>query len=330
MYNWKLVFKFYAFLANHFFNFFHSAFIAAEDMRMGGLCMVCFKVILLVAILADTASYRIRSSFYTPAHRISSFNLVVSHSRKLVNKRSLRLLSTSPSSSVTGSVASSASEKAISSVSPLQKVPMDLLKIVRDSTGATLPKCKEALLMNSCNAEESIRWIYLTELSSESIKKKMTRETKEGAIGVYRHHDGKSVAIVEVNCETDFVANTAPYTEFVNNLAKHILLFADYTTFFSFTEITDEIRQKQRETEISLYNEENGTSDSGGYGSLSDDMKVVIDDRTEATLREKTLLTQKYCDKPEFTIEDLIKSKILLFGENIRIKRYHTFRVGKP
>lgn len=172
-------------------------------------------------------------------------------------------------------------------------VAIELVKELRERTGAGIKECKEILEQTEGNINKAIE--ILRERGIEAAAKKSTREAKEGLIGYYVHYGARVAGLVELNCETDFVARTEEFVALANGLAQHVV--ALNPRFLSVDEVSDE-----------------AVNESG----LSRDKFV----------EEAVLLAQPFVKEPSRTIEEKIKEAIAKLGENIVVRRFVRYEIG--
>lgn len=196
-------------------------------------------------------------------------------------------------------------------------ISTELIKRLRDQTGAGMLSCKNALVDSEGNFEKAVQ--LLRQKGLTSAEKKNSRTTKQGIISSYIHAGSKIGVLLEINCETDFVARRIEF----QNLAKQLAMQIAAGTGISYISIHDippeiweneRIIEKQRED---IQNKPQSIRDS------------IIEGRVEKTLRSMTLLDQPYLRTPEISVSDFIKSHISLLGENIQVTRYCKFIVGE-
>lgn len=188
------------------------------------------------------------------------------------------------------------------------------VKELRDMTGASMMQCKKALEESNGNKEEAIK--IMQKAGSKIAAKKGDRETAEGAIGSYIHTDGKSGVLVEIDCETDFVARGDEFKEFAHDIAMHIL--AMNPAYVSMDEVGEEIVAAKKAEITELAKDENKPADIMGK---------IIEGRLKKFFEEQCLLTQPFIKDPDMTIGALLTSKIAKFGENVKIKRFSRLEV---
>ncbi|MCS7179954.1 MAG: translation elongation factor Ts [bacterium] len=193
---------------------------------------------------------------------------------------------------------------------------VDTLKIkeLREKTGLSVMECKKALEETNGDIEKAIA--ILKKRGLEISEKKKSKEVREGLIGAYVHTNGKIGVLIEVNCETDFVARNVEFEELVKNLCLQIT--AMNPKWIDIDEIPEEVIKKK----IEEIKEE-----------FKDKPQSVVDKIIEGKLqdfyKENVLLKQQFIKDEEITIEEYIKSKIAKLGENIKIKKFVRFEIGE-
>ncbi|MBK9473742.1 MAG: translation elongation factor Ts [bacterium] len=190
-----------------------------------------------------------------------------------------------------------------------------LVKELRDSTGCGMMDCKKALA--ECEGDMEKAGEYLRKKGIASASKKEGRATSQGIVGSYIHMGGKVGVLVEVACETDFVARTEAFQEFVHNLAMHIA--AARPVAVSRDEVDGTLVEKEKEIYAAQMREQ------GKPEAMID--KIVVG-KVDKYYSDVALLEQKYVKDPDMTIEDYLKSVIGALGENMQIKRFARFEIG--
>jgi elongation factor Ts len=195
-------------------------------------------------------------------------------------------------------------------------IDAERVRELRHKTGAGMMNCKRALLESNGNFEEAIK--SLREKGQASAHQKINRKTIEGIINSYIHIGGKIGVLIEVNCETDFVARREEFQELVQNIAMQIAASPD-VLYIQSSDIPEEI----------FLNEKKIESEKEDLINKPDEIKEkIILGRVEKTLKNLTLLNQPFIRDASITVDELIKEKISLFGENIRIKRFTRYTLG--
>ena len=196
------------------------------------------------------------------------------------------------------------------------QVSPTLVKDLREKTGAGIVECKQALEESKGNLEEAINLLRKKGLASAA--KKATRVAKEGIIGSYIHAGGKIGVLVEVNCETDFVAKTEDFKSLVKDIAMQIAAANPRCVG------REEVSEKEIENEKKIY--EAQIKDQKKPQNVIE--KIVVG-KLDKYFETVCLKEQVFIKNPELTIEQLIKSKIAQMGENIAIKRFVRFHLGE-
>jgi elongation factor Ts len=189
------------------------------------------------------------------------------------------------------------------------------VKELRDQTGAGMMDCKKALTESDGDAEKALD--FLRKKGLAKAQGKASREASDGYIGSYIHMGGKIGVLVEVNCETDFVAKTDDFQDLVKDIAMHIA--ATNPTYVTREEIPSEIMDKEKEIYASQV--ENKSPEV---------VEKIVAGKLEKFFSEACLVDQVFVKDPDqkAKIKDLIVEKIAKLGENIVIKRFVRFQLG--
>lgn len=190
------------------------------------------------------------------------------------------------------------------------------VKSLRDQTGAGMMECKKAL--SEADGDFAKATTILRERGMAAAEKRSGRETREGIVGQYIHAGGKLGVLVEVNCETDFVARTDEFQELVRDIAMQVA--AANPTYVRREDITSE--DLERESEI--YRKQ--AVATGKPEKVAD---RIVEGKLNKYYSEVCLYEQPFIKDSEMTVEDLIKSKIATFKENISARRFARFKVGE-
>jgi elongation factor Ts len=190
-----------------------------------------------------------------------------------------------------------------------------MVKELRGRTGAGIMECKNALKENNGDVEESITFLRKKGLAKAS--KKADRATSEGGVSTYIHAGNRIGVMLELNCETDFVANTDEFQELGRDICMHIA--AARTRFATRDEVTEE--DLAREREIFAHQ----AKESGKPDNI---IEKIVTGKMEKFFEENCLLDQKYIKDNDSTIEELIKQKIAKLGENITVGQFARFEIG--
>ncbi len=190
------------------------------------------------------------------------------------------------------------------------------VKELRDKTGAGMMECKKALVEVDGDAEKAVK--FLRERGLAAAAKKASRATTEGIIGQYIHAGGKLGVLVEVNCETDFVARTEEFQEMVKNVAMQIA--AANPRYVTRDGVNSSDLDKEREI---LRNQ---ALQSGKPEQVID---KIVEGRINKFFSEVCLYEQPYVKNSDQSVEDYVKSAIAQLGENISVRRFIRFKVGE-
>nr|YP_009511455.1 translation elongation factor Ts [Gracilariopsis mclachlanii]AXI97332.1 translation elongation factor Ts [Gracilariopsis mclachlanii] len=191
------------------------------------------------------------------------------------------------------------------------------VKELRNKTGAGMMDCKKALQQSEGNMEIAIETLRKKGLASAD--KKSTRIAAEGIIESYIHIGSRIGVLIELNCETDFVARRIEFRKLAKDLAMQIAACQN-VSYLSSGDIPKELID--RETRIELAKEDI-------FNKPSTIKDQIVKGRLEKRLKEMSLMNQAFIKNPDITIEDLIKQHIALLGENIKISRFEKFLLGE-
>src|SRR5439155_25548281 len=197
----------------------------------------------------------------------------------------------------------------------MAEITAQLVKDLRERTGAGMMECKSAL--KEANGDLGEAEIVLRKRGIASAGKKSSRATKQGLIGTYIHHGGQLGVMVEVNCESDFVARTSDFQDLVHDLAMHIA--AADPQFVRKEDVTAEALEKEREIERARALAEKKPEKI---------LDKIIEGRLSKFYEAVCLYEQPFVKEPTLTIDQLIKTKIAKLGENIVVSRFVRFKVG--
>ncbi|WP_319423104.1 translation elongation factor Ts [Pleurocapsa sp. FMAR1] len=192
-----------------------------------------------------------------------------------------------------------------------------LVKELREKTGAGMMDCKKALTENDGDMTKATEW--LRQKGTISADKKQGRVAAEGLVESYIHTGGRIGVLVEVNCETDFVARREEFQELVKNIAMQIAACPN-VEFVRVKDIPEATTAKEKEIEM-------GRDDLEGK---PDNIKEkIVSGRIDKRLNEIALLPQPYIRDQTITVEDLVKESIAKLGENIQVRRFVRFVLGE-
>ncbi len=190
------------------------------------------------------------------------------------------------------------------------------VKKLRDMTGAGMMDCKKALTETDGDLEKAVD--LLRAKGAAKAAKRAEKAANEGVIGSYIHHDGKTAVIVEVNCETDFVANTDDFRQLARDLAMHIASTNPLSV--SPDEIDADVVARERAVYIEQAKEE---------GKPQEIAEKMVEGRLKKFFKENTLLAQPFVKDPDKTIEELITEVSGRTGEKIEVARFARLKVGE-
>ncbi|NIO49964.1 MAG: translation elongation factor Ts [Candidatus Aminicenantes bacterium] len=196
-------------------------------------------------------------------------------------------------------------------------ITAEMVKELRQRTGIGVMECKKALKESKGNVEKAI--VILRKKGYARAKGKMSRDTAEGIVGSYIHLDGKIGVLLEVNCESDFVSRNDEFKELVKNIAIHIA--ASAPEYLSSEDIPPEVLEEEKEIVREQF------KDSKKPPEI---IEKIVQGKIGKFNEEVCLLDQPYIKDDKISIKELITSHIAKFGENIRIKRFARFELGKP
>jgi elongation factor Ts len=197
---------------------------------------------------------------------------------------------------------------------PMSDVSPTLVKQLREKTNAGMMDCKKALVEAGGDLEKAEDILRKKGIASAS--KKASRSVKEGVIASYIHLQGKVGVLVEVNCETDFVAKNDIFREFVKDLTLHIA--AAHPVYVVRDEVPEAVIERERE----IYREQ-------VKGKPANVVDKIVDGKLDKFYGSVCLLDQAFIKDPDKTIKDLVASKIAELGENIVVRRFARFAVGE-
>jgi elongation factor Ts len=198
----------------------------------------------------------------------------------------------------------------------MAEITANLIKDLRERTGAGMADCKKALVESDADVEKAID--YLRKKGLAKAAKKAGREATEGAIVSYIHGGGKIGVMVEVNCETDFVARNDDFVAFTKDVAMQIA--AMNPTFVRKEEVSEEVVAREREILLAKAKES---------GKPEQVVAKMVDGQVSKWLKEICLLDQGFVKNPDKTIDQLQQELIAKIGENIRIRRFVRFELGE-
>lgn len=199
----------------------------------------------------------------------------------------------------------------------MAEISAKLVKDLRERTGAGMMDCKKALAENNGDIEKATEWLRQKGIASAG--KKAGRVAAEGLVDAYIHTGGRIGVLVEVNCETDFVAKRDEFRELVRNIAMQIAACPN-VEFISTSEISEDVVAREKAIEM-------GREDLDGKPEQL--KEKIVDGRIKKRLEELCLLPQPFIRDQSKTVEELIKESIAKIGENIQVRRFQRFVLGE-
>ncbi|MCK4495443.1 MAG: translation elongation factor Ts [Candidatus Aminicenantes bacterium] len=196
------------------------------------------------------------------------------------------------------------------------EITADSVKELRQRTGIGMMECKKALKESKGDIEKAI--IILRKKGYARAKDKMSRDTAEGIVGSYIHLNDKIGVLVEVNCESDFVARNREFKELVKNIAMHIA--AADPRYISSEKIPQDVLDEEKDIIREQFKDSNKPPEI---------IEKIVHGKLSKFFQEVCLLNQPYIKDDKVSIKELVASYIAKFGENIMIKRFARFQLGK-
>lgn len=198
----------------------------------------------------------------------------------------------------------------------MTKVTTAQIKELRALTGAGMLDCKNALAETGGDIEAATDLLRKKGLAAAA--KKEGRETLEGMIGSYVHAGAKIAGMVEINCETDFVAKTDQFQSLARDLAMHVV--AENPAYLSRDQVPAEVVDREKD----IYREQ-----MRGEGKPDHILDRIISGKLDKFYEQVCLMEQAFIKEPEVSIEDLIKRNVATLGENIQINRFSRLAIGE-
>src|ERR1700728_3979883 len=189
------------------------------------------------------------------------------------------------------------------------------VKDLREKTGAPMMDCKQALTEAKGDMEQAV--VILRKKGVSVAAKKATRVTSEGAVGTYIHAGGKIGVLLEVNCESDFVARTEDFQELLRDIAMHIA--ASDPRYVKPEDVTIEDLEREKE----IYR-----AQAAATGKPAPVIEKIVDGKMAKFYEEVCLLEQPFIKDQAVSVKELIAQKVGKLGENITVRRFARFKVG--
>jgi elongation factor Ts len=195
------------------------------------------------------------------------------------------------------------------------EISAKMVKELREETGAGVLDCKQAL--EACNGDFGQAATYLREKGMAAAAKRSTREATEGIIGSYIHAGSRAAALVEVNCETDFVANTDQFQELAHDLAMQVV--AAKPLYLTQADVPASLVEEEK----SVYRAQ--MADSGKPEAILD---KIVEGKLAKFYEEICLMEQPFIKDTAITVQELVQQHNALLGENIVVRRFARFEIG--
>ena len=196
------------------------------------------------------------------------------------------------------------------------QITAQMVKELRERTGAGMMDCKNALTETGGNFEQAVDLLRKKGLAAAA--KRSGRVAAEGLVSSYIHAGGKIGVLIEVNCETDFVARTEEFQELVRDVAMHIA--AAEPRYVERTEVTAEILEREK----AIYRDQ--AMESGKPANV---VEKIVEGKMEKFYAEAVLLEQPFVKDTDTTIGQMITAKVAKIGENIKVRRFARFKLGE-
>lgn len=196
---------------------------------------------------------------------------------------------------------------------------IDIIKSLREKTGAGMMECKNALKEASGNSEKALEILRKKGLSLA--KKKSSRTTKQGLIHSYIHMGGKIGVLVEVNCETDFVAKNDAFKEFVKDVAMQVA--AANPTFIKKEDVPKAVLDKEQEII------EAQIAGAGGKKKPPQVMKKIVEGKLDKYYEDACLMEQPFIKDQDIKLKDLLVNVVAKIGENVSVRRFTRYQLGE-
>jgi elongation factor Ts len=195
-------------------------------------------------------------------------------------------------------------------------ITAEQVKTLRDKTGAGMMECKAALTESNGNIEDAITLLRKRGLAQAA--KRAGRSTQQGAVGSYIHLGGKIGVLVEVNCESDFVARTDNFQQLVKDVAMHVA--ASDPRYVRREDVPADVLEKER----SIYR-----AQFEGSGKPAQVIDKIVEGKLGSYYEQVCLLDQPFVREPALTVKQLVEQAIAKTGENVQISRFCRFKLGE-
>jgi elongation factor Ts len=194
-------------------------------------------------------------------------------------------------------------------------ITAQMVKELREATGAGILDCKQALQANDGDLEESIE--FLREKGMAAAAKRASRAAKEGLIGSYIHAGSRVGALIEVNCETDFVARTSEFQELAHDLAMQVV--AAKPSYLTPEDVPTDVLEKEKATYRAQMQDQ---------GKPEHVIERIVEGKVQKFYEDTCLLQQPFIKDSAMTVGDLVRQRNALLGENIVVRRFVRYEIG--
>ena len=196
------------------------------------------------------------------------------------------------------------------------EITAEMVRSLRERSGAGIMECKTALSESHGDPEQAFQ--ILRKRGVASVAKRSGRTTSEGTVSSYIHPGGRVGVLLEVNCETDFVARTAEFQEMVRNLAMHVA--ASQPRFVSREEVSESLLQQEKEVYL---------AQARSSGRPEAALPKIVEGKVGKFYQDFCLMEQPYVRDPNQTVKDYLTAVMAKTGENIRVRRFVRFALGE-
>lgn len=204
----------------------------------------------------------------------------------------------------------------------MAEITAQMVKELREATGAGPLDCKKALQENDGDVKKAMEYLREKGLAKAAKKLGAGRTMNEGVIASYMHHDGRLGVMVEVNCETDFVAKTDAFQAFAKNVALHVANMAP--RYLNREDVPEDVVDAERSMQMRILKE-----DEKNANKPDEILERIIEGRLGKWYEEIVLMEQKFIKDDEKTINDLLQATVAEIGESVQISRFSRFALGE-
>ncbi len=192
------------------------------------------------------------------------------------------------------------------------------VKRLRDATGLGMMDCKKAMDENDGDHDKAVEWLRKKGLAAA--EKKADRVAAEGIVEAYIHPGGRVGVLLEVNCETDFVAKTEGFQRFVKEIAMHVAAADPAPRFIDKGEVTQEFIEKEKDI---------ARAQAIATGKPEAIVEKIVEGKMNSIYKDVCLLEQPFIMNPDLTVQQFVSSKIAEIGEKLSIRRFQKFVMGE-